>query len=205
MRFVKGSGVPAVVVAVDGAVFVGHEEVAEDFGVGGVGGDDLRLAVEGASGLIEVDGSGDVWGDGGRFVEGFADGVDLDGEGYGNAHLVEIPGEGDGFGGAPTVAVDDNGGLLFFEGGEDAVVVGVEELEDVVQSCLPVVIAEDFGVDGGVTVAEVSGELDFGVLGVVTADEPADKANDDDVAGGWSERRRSLRGERLPDCVRWLA
>ena len=188
MRFVEGSGVPAVVVAVDGAVFVGHADVAEDFGVSGVGGDDLRLAVQGALGLIEVDRGGDVGGDGGGFMEGFADGVYLDSEGDGNAHFAEVAGEGDGFGGAPTVAVDDDGGLLFFEGGEDAVVVGVEEAEDVVESFLPVVIAEDFGVDGGIPVAKICGELDFGVLGVVTADEAADKANDDDVAGGGGER-----------------
>lgn len=115
-------------------------------------------------------------------VAGFGDGVDLDGEGDWNAAAVQLASEFGGFGCSPTVAVEDDGSLLFFEGGEDAVVVGVEEAYELMEGFSTVMIAEDFGMNGGVTVAKVCGELDFGVLRVVAANEASDKAYDDGVS-----------------------
>ena len=63
MGLVDGSGVPTVVIAVDGAVFVGHVEVAEDLRSLGIGRDDLWLTVKRAAGLVEVDGGCHVGGD----------------------------------------------------------------------------------------------------------------------------------------------
>ena len=149
MGSVEGAGVPTVVVTIDGTVFVGHENVAEDLCACGIGGDNLRLSVEKTIWLmlIEVDRGGDVGGDGGGRVTGFANRVDLDGERHRNTHLTQLICEFDCFGGAPAVSVDDDGRLLFFEGREDAIVVGIEEAQDVLEGLLPMVIAENVGVD----------------------------------------------------------
>src|SRR5579862_5803166 len=114
-------------------------------------------------------------------VAGFADGVDLDGEGDGNATAVQFAGEFGGLGGPRTAAVDDDGGRLFCERGEDAVVVGVEEADELMEGFSAVVIAKDFNVGGRVAVVKVCGELDFRVFRVAGADEASNETDDDGI------------------------
>src|SRR5277367_7160568 len=95
MRLVQGSRVPAVVVAINGTVFVGHSDVSEDVGSCGIGRDNCRGSVKRTFCLIEVDGAGYVGGNRRGLVTRFANGVDLDGEGYRNTHLPKLVGEFD--------------------------------------------------------------------------------------------------------------
>jgi hypothetical protein len=130
-------------------------------------------------------------------VTRLADRVYLDGEGYRNFDLAQLAGEFDCLGGTPTVAVDDDGSLLSLDGREDAIVVGLDETQDVMDGLSPMVVSEYFYMDGGVTVAKIGGELYFGMLGVFDTDKASNKADDDHVSigggscggGGFPERQ----------------
>ena len=68
---------------------------------GGVGGVDGGAAVEEAFGLIEVDRLGDVGGDDGVVLLALGDAVDGDEEEDGDVVVLELAGDGDGFGCSP--------------------------------------------------------------------------------------------------------
>jgi hypothetical protein len=133
-------------------------------------------------------------------VTGLGNGVDLDGERNGNTHLPQLAGERDGLGRSPAVAVEDDGGALFLDGGDDAIVVGIEEAHDPIESLLSMVVAEDLRVDEGVPVAEVCGKLHLGVPGVIATDKASDKPNDDHVPVGGGGRYRG-RGFAERHCL----
>lgn len=186
MGLVQGSRVPTVVVAVDRPVVIGHPKVSDDLCACGISCDNLRGSMKGAFCLIEVDSVDYVGGDCGGLVTRLADGVYLDGEGYWNFHLAQLAGEFDSLGGTPTVPVDDDGSLLSLGGREDAILIGIDEVHDVVKGLSAVVVSEYFYMDGGVTVAKICGELDFGMLCVFDTDKASDKPDDDyvSISGG---------------------
>ena len=68
--------------------------------------------------LIEIYGLGYVGRDGFVACAEFWNAVDEDGELNGNAFVVEPMGHGDDFRGAPTVAVENDAGVLLFGGTE---------------------------------------------------------------------------------------
>ena len=70
---------PGSVGAFDGSFLVIDEVVAEDLSFRGIGGDDLRLAVDDAMGLVEVDGLGDIVRNDGIVLPDFGDAIDLNG------------------------------------------------------------------------------------------------------------------------------
>jgi hypothetical protein len=93
------------------------------------------------------------------------------------------------------VSVDDDGRSLLLSGGENAIVVGIEEAHDLMESLSPMVIPEHFRMDGGVTVAKICGKLHFGVLCVIATNKASNKPDNDHVPeGGGSHRRRPLMG-----------
>ena len=156
--------------------------VAEDFCGGGIGGLDGGVAVEETVGLVEVDGLGYVGGDAGVCADAseLRYAVDEYGEKDGDAGVFELPGHGDGLGGSPTVAVEDDAGVLLFGEAEDAVVVDVEQALDLAEGLWAVGVLEDFGVDaGGVALAEMEGHLDFAVDGVGLLDAATEEADHD--------------------------
>jgi hypothetical protein len=149
---------------------------------------DFGAAVEQAVGFVEVDGFGDVGGDELVVFLRLLDAVDLDGEEHGDIFGLQLAGQGDGFRGAPAHAVKDDAGVLFFFGREGAVVVGVQEFADDIVSGFAAAVLEDFDVDvGGVVFAEVVGDLDGAVDGVVVVDEAAYEADDDGGGRGGGE------------------
>ena len=117
MRLHEGAGVPGVLVAGDLVGGIVELVVAEDLGGGGVGGVDGAGSVEETVELIEVDGLGYVGGDAVVAGVDLWDAVDEDGEEDGDSLGLKLAGEGDGLGGSPTVAVEDDLGLLLFGGG----------------------------------------------------------------------------------------
>jgi hypothetical protein len=88
------------------------------------------------------------------------------------------------------VPVDDDCGLLFLDRREDAIMVGVEEVHDLMEGLSAMVVPEDFCMNGGVAVAKVCGKLHFGVLCVIPTNKASNKPNDDRVSdGGDSDRK----------------
>jgi hypothetical protein len=122
-------------------------------------------------------------------VTRFGNRVDLDGECYRNTHLAQLAGEFDRLCSAPAVPVDDNGSLHLFKRREGAIVVGIEEANDLMESFLSMVIPEHFRVDCGVAVAKICSELHFGVPCVIPADEAPNKSNNDHVPGSGGNYR----------------
>src|SRR5664279_3968410 len=98
--------------------------------------------------LIEIHRSHDIWRDAGVLVPRFRKSVYLDCERHRNGHLFQLMGEFDCFCRTPAVPIDDDHSLLFLEGREDAVVVGIEEEDNLVQRFSTMVISEYFRMDG---------------------------------------------------------
>jgi len=130
VRFFEGAGEPGVAVALDGIRGIVEADVSEDFGAGWIGGANFGAAVEVAIRLVKVSGLLDVGGNEGIVFTDFGDAVHLNGEEDWNAVGLQLAGESDRFGAAPTVAVDDDAGVLFFVGREFAVVIDVEETQN---------------------------------------------------------------------------
>src|SRR5260370_3576249 len=143
--------------------------------------------------LIEVDRVCYVRGDRGGLVTRFSNSVYLDGERHRNAHLVQLAGECDCLRSTPTVPVDNDCGSLFLERRQNAIVVGIEEADNLMKGLSPMMVPIHFCVDGRVTVAKICGKLHFRVLGVIPADKASDKPNNDHVPdAGVSYRRTHL-------------
>jgi hypothetical protein len=103
-------------------------------------------------------------------------------------------GECDCLGCSPTVPVEDDGGSLLLGGGENAIVVGIEEAHDLFERLSPMVIAKYFCMDEWVTVAKVCRKLHFGMLCVIPTNKASDKPDNDHVPdGGGSHRRTHFR------------
>jgi hypothetical protein len=107
---------PRILPATEGFCFVVGAEVAEDASALRIGGANLGLAVEHAIELIKIDGLGDVGGDYGVIFADLGDAIYLDSEDYRNTVFFELTSKFDGFRGAPTVAKNNDTGVLFFLG-----------------------------------------------------------------------------------------
>lgn len=95
-------------------------------------------------------------------------------------------GHGYGLRCSPTVSVEDDAGALLFGEGQRAIVIYVEQLQDLVEGDLSVVVLEDLCVDSdGVVQTKTHGYLDFAVNGVGLLDATSEKPDHD---GGWGDR-----------------
>ena len=107
---------PRILAASERFCFVVGAEVAEDASALGIGGANLGLAVQHSIELKKIDGLGDIGGDYGVIFADLGDAIDLDSEDYGNAVFFQLTRKFDGFRGAPTVAKNNDAGVLFFFG-----------------------------------------------------------------------------------------
>src|SRR6266478_3407428 len=121
--------------------------------------------------LIEIDCACHVRGDRRGPVTRFGNRVYLDGERHRNIHLPQLAGECDCLRSTPTMPVDDNGRSLFLGRGEDAIVIGIEQAHNLMESLSPMVIPEYLRMDEWVTIAKIGGKLHFGVLCVIPANK----------------------------------
>ncbi len=82
------------------------------------------------------------------------------------------------------MSVDDDSGALLLIGGEVAVVVGIEEAQNLAKSLFALVVGKYLSIDTrGVTVAKVGGKLHFRMPRVVLLNKAADKADNDCLLG----------------------
>src|SRR5258708_37384897 len=80
--------------------------------------------------LEEVGRGGDIFRDDLVALPGLGNAVDLYGEQHGDSRPIKLTSEHDRGRRSPTMAVENDAGLGFFFGAEDAVMVGVEQAQN---------------------------------------------------------------------------
>ena len=105
---------PGILAATERFCFVVGAEVAEDPSALGISGANLGLAVQHTIELIKIDGLGDIGRDYAVILADLGDAIDLDSKDYGDTVFFELTREFDGFRGTPTVAKNNDAGVLFF-------------------------------------------------------------------------------------------
>jgi hypothetical protein len=163
-----------------------HLEIAEDAGLGWVGGANLGLALDGEGlVLVEVGGGFDVRGDD---AVAQAEAIDLDGQQDRKTAFLESIGEMQRGTAAEALANEDEPGLRGLRGLELTVGITVEGAQDEPVGHFGAAVSQGLSVDtGGVTKAEH--ELPNAAVVIVPAFEATEEAEDQDIA--WREGRRN--------------
>lgn len=173
---------PGGVGTIHRSFLVVHEEVAEDLSFGGIGGGDTAASVNDAVGLVEIYGGGDVVGNDGIVLPDFGDAIDLHGERDGDAFAAEITSEENGGSGSPAVAEQNDVSASLFGGGESAVAIGIEKMDDGIVSALPAAVLKNPDIRIfilGKVALDALRELNRAMVGVVVRDETSNEADHD--------------------------
>ena len=179
----EGAVEPGSSFTLDGRLPVIVAIVAENLGAGGVGGNNLRAAVNKAVRLIEVYGGSDIVGDGAVFLPELGDAINLDREQDGNSTAIQLTSKQDNGRGAPAVAVKNDVSLRFFGVGKSAVVIAIEQVKDGLIRQLSMTVLENANVGAFRSGAlDALRDLDCPVVRVIVTNKAAHKA-DDDVGG----------------------
>ena len=175
-------------------VLVVEPVVSEDLRICRIGGANRGSAVEKAVELIEVDSLRYVGRDTQVSVSDFWDSVYEDGQQDGNFSVFELSGHGDRFRCSPTVSIEDDSRVLLFDRAYDSIVIYIQLMQDLPEGPFAVRVLKDLCIDTvGVALAEMHGELDLAMHGVVLLDIPSQKSDHDDRG----DRRSFL--WKLPD------
>ena len=171
---------PGSLRAIDRIFLVIHAVVSKDLSLRGIGGRDVRPAVDDALRLIEVHSFGDVVWDDRIVLPDFGDAIHLHSEQDRHAFAPQITGQQDRSGCSPAVAEENDAGSSSFFRGKHAVVIGVQQSNDVVVSLLSSAVFEnpDVGVFGNGSL-NLPRELDGAVVRVVMADETTHETDHD--------------------------
>src|ERR1700676_3845866 len=183
---------PGSLRALDWSLPIVGQVISKDFCFGGIGGSDSGPAMDEAVRLIKIHRLGDVIGDDGILLPKFCHAIYLNSKQNRNALATQVASQEDCRRGPPTLAEKNDAGSGFLFGGENAVAVCVEQLDDCVVGALSPPIFEDSHIRVlGKFRANSLCELNWAVVLIVVADE-ATHETDHDV--GW---RRNLHGAKL--------
>lgn len=164
--------------------------VSEDCGFRVVFSPNQGTAVDDAVRLVKIDGLRNIRGNHSIVLKGFGDAIDLHGEQDGYASAVQFSGQHDDGGSSPTLAKENDAGMSLFLIAQNAVVIGIEQVENRPVGRSAVTVFEDLDVRVFRSVMmHVLGEKYWAVMDVVMTNESADEADQD--AGGL---RRMMRG-----------
>jgi hypothetical protein len=193
---------PGVLPASEWLRFVIEAEIAEDASAGGISGVNFGQAVEEAVKLVEIHRLGDVRRNYRIVLAEFGDTIDLDREEDWDAVLSKLARELDRLRGAPTVAEDNDAGVLLLLGRQIAVAIDVQETKHFLQRGFAMVIFESLSEDSGREFFfQAVDELYFHVYAIIVAHESAYETDHDDRRGGRNacgssgRIRASLRGD----------
>jgi len=170
--------------AVDWSFFVVHAVVAQNRGLGGIGGKDLAPAVDNACCLIKVHGLGDVVGNDGIVLPQFGDTIHLHRQQDRYTSATQIARQQHRRSCSPTVAKENNASSILLFGGEDTVVIGIEKSDNGIIGPFSAAILEnpDIGALGS-SLPDTLRELNGAVVRIVVTDEATHEA--DHNVGSW--------------------
>ena len=168
----------------DGSLPIVGQVISNNLCFGGIGGSDSGPAMDESVRLIEVHGFGNIVRNDGIFLPEFRHAIHLDGQQDWHAFTAQVAGQQDCRRGSPALTEKYDAGSGFLFGGENAVAVGVEELDDRVVGALSPPIFEDphVRVFGKFRTNSLC-ELNWAVVLIVVANEATDET-DHDVGRG---------------------